>query len=299
MTQINKILFATDFSHAAENAFALADQFARKCNAELHVLHVVQWSGIHWFSRSEYALPEGDQIQIIEKYAREAQEMMDEKYPRDKFITHVAERSDSHADQAIVDYASDNNIDLIVMGARGGGKILRKLLGGTVEHVIEMSPCPVLVSRGDKHQSVPRNILVAVDFADHTENLLKGATWLANTVEARLDILHVIPPSFLGTLYVGLDGTPISLDEIRKANLNRLEELADRVIPETVPSAVHISEGDPSFEVAECIKRCQSDLLVVSTHAYTGLKRLLLGSTARRIIRDVPCSVFVFKIPDN
>lgn len=297
MAAIKRILFPTDFSPAAEKAFLIADPLAKKYDAELHVLHAIQWHGARWLSRAEYALPEADQIRIIERMRRDAEEEMSTKFPPKDYHVHIIESAEHSASESIVDYARSNKIDLIVMGARGEGKFLRKLLGGTVEHVIEMSDSPILVTRGDVEstQALPKKLLAAVDFTDHTEKLLRHAAFLARELNAELDVIHVIPPSFLGTLYIGLDGSPVSLDEIRKVNQTRLEEYVEKVVPSDVFTNVYVAEGDPSFEIAEFAKRQGTDLLVVATHAYTGVKRLLLGSVARRAIQQSPCSVFVVK----
>ena len=56
--------------------------------------------------------------------------------------------------------------------------------------------------------------------------------------------------------------------------------------------------GDAGIAVAEYATRVNADLIVVPSHGYHGLKRLLLGSTAERIIRHAHCSVLVLRRKD-
>ena len=63
---------------------------------------------------------------------------------------------------AIVDYAKDKRIDLIVAGTHGRGGVARLLLGSVTERVVRTAPCPVLTVRHPEHEFVIPDALVAV-----------------------------------------------------------------------------------------------------------------------------------------
>jgi len=63
---------------------------------------------------------------------------------------------------AIVTYARDASIDLIVMGTHGRGAIAQILMGSVAERVVRIAPCPVLTVRHPEHEFVLPDALVAV-----------------------------------------------------------------------------------------------------------------------------------------
>ena len=63
-------------------------------------------------------------------------------------------------------------------------------------------------------------------------------------------------------------------------------------------AAFEVVMGQPANEVCEYARRRDADLIVISTHGYHGMKRMLLGSTAESIIRHAHCDVLVLRRPD-
>jgi nucleotide-binding universal stress UspA family protein len=58
---------------------------------------------------------------------------------------------------------------------------------------------------------------------------------------------------------------------------------------------VAVRTGTAFLEIAEAAKSLEADLIIIATHGYTGLKHLLLGSTAERVVRSAPCPVLVVR----
>ncbi|MCH7687539.1 MAG: universal stress protein [Planctomycetes bacterium] len=56
--------------------------------------------------------------------------------------------------------------------------------------------------------------------------------------------------------------------------------------------------GDPGLEISEYAKETRADLIVVPSHGFHGLKRMVLGSVAERVIRHAECAVLVLRRPD-
>ncbi|HTD65875.1 MAG TPA: universal stress protein, partial [Candidatus Limnocylindria bacterium] len=64
--------------------------------------------------------------------------------------------------------------------------------------------------------------------------------------------------------------------------------------PALIKSTV-VRNGVPFHEIAQAAATLKIDLIVISTHGYTGLKHVLLGSTAERVVRHAPCPVLVVR----
>lgn len=63
----------------------------------------------------------------------------------------------------------------------------------------------------------------------------------------------------------------------------------------------HLREGEPFLEILDLAKRIKSDLIVMGTHGWTGLTRLLMGSVAEQVMRKALCPVLTInsKVPQN
>ncbi len=148
--KIKKILFPTDFSKCAEQALAHAVFLAEKYNAEIHVLHVVTLFKDQPGIISNEITETEETIRKLEDIAeRQLNKVVDSKGSDDMKIITAIKREVSAA-PAILEYASDNNIDLIVMGTHGRRGIEHLLLGSAAEEVVRISPCPVLTIRETK-----------------------------------------------------------------------------------------------------------------------------------------------------
>jgi nucleotide-binding universal stress UspA family protein len=140
---LKEILFPTDLSEAASHAFAYALSFARRFNARLFALHVIEDRGAEVYRAG--GLERGDenfQAGVEELVRRHVSAL-----PGSEAVAsiHVAE---GRAETEIVKFAEAQGIDLIAMGTRGHSIIQDEILGTTADRVIRHAPCPVLAVRG-------------------------------------------------------------------------------------------------------------------------------------------------------
>jgi nucleotide-binding universal stress UspA family protein len=139
---------------------------------------------------------------------------------------------------------------------------------------------------------VPRlqTILVPVDFTPDSEKSLTYAVCLAKQFGARITLLHVSQVQFCGTEFAYM---PIEDWAICEGVRTRLDALVERKVGLDLLGATLVRHG-VCFEVITCVAReINADMIVVSTHGYTGLKHLMAGSTAERVVRHAPCPVLV------
>lgn len=141
-----------------------------------------------------------------------------------------------------------------------------------------------------------KHILVPTDFSDCSKKALRYAAALAEQFGARLTLLHVTEmvatPAEFG--YAPADVGMATAGSARKA----LEELAQRALPELFRrNAVRpaVRTGLPWREITLAAQTANVDLIIMSTHGYTGVSRVFLGSTAERVVRRAPCPVLVVR----
>lgn len=138
-----------------------------------------------------------------------------------------------------------------------------------------------------------KKILVPIDFSEHSEKALDWALSLAAPEKIPIIVFHVIPqPPTEWLTRVVAEEKKLEA-ELRADAERRLQEI-------TVEKAVPIETlvvwgGNPCDEICVLTARQGVDLIVMGTHGRTGLKRMLVGSVAERVIRHAPCSVLAIR----
>jgi nucleotide-binding universal stress UspA family protein len=143
MITLRRVLFPTDFSESSGEAMAYACELVNQFDAELHLLHVVH--------NLATVLPEPEvAVAVWGDYEREMRESAKRALKglrcpglREERIAQRSVCSGSPPNE-IVQYAKDNNIDLIVIGTHGRTGFAHVLLGSVAERVVRHAPCPVL-----------------------------------------------------------------------------------------------------------------------------------------------------------
>nr|ALS90229.1 universal stress protein family [uncultured bacterium] len=120
---------------------------------------------------------------------------------------------------------------------------------------------------------------------------------LGESFGARVHLAHVFPPlqgSDLLAVAIAWQETPASLAKaLKEGSLSELKSLASKYALSTGDN-LHFREGAPVFDVISSLaSEIPADLLVVPTHAFRGVKRFFLGSTAERLVQHSPCPILV------
>ena len=162
MIALKKILVATDFSEPSDAALAYGRELARTFGAALTLVHVVDDVMSRGYGIDGGVMLSDPQYQVqVEADARRRLNAAIEG--EDRAITATARVLMSRSPaSAIVSYADESNIDLIVMGTRGRGGVAHLLMGSVSERVVQTAPCPVLTVRHPEHEFVLPDALVAV-----------------------------------------------------------------------------------------------------------------------------------------
>jgi universal stress protein E len=211
---------------------------------------------------------------------------------------------DYPAFEAIVRQAVKSGADLIVAQRYGGRHAAAGLLQLTDWELIKISPLPVLLVKSSRPYRHP-HVLAAVDPShrhakswqlDHS--ILQLGSAVAKALRGSLYAVHAyefLPP--MGGLDVA--GTNV-LDTLESDARAVAAERFGRVLGKTkvLQSRQLLLSGRPMDVIPEAARRSKSDLVVMGAVSRSGLKRLLIGNTAERILDDLSCDVLVVK-PDN
>lgn len=141
-----KILFPTDFSNAAENAFFYALQLTRKLNAELLLAHVYELPdlgrALHNTSKEVYEIMEMETLENFKKSVETLRRKADNNGYGDIDFKHVM--AEGQVVTRITAIAKVEEVDYIVMGTTGATGLKEVFLGSVAAGVIDNAPCNVL-----------------------------------------------------------------------------------------------------------------------------------------------------------
>lgn len=139
-----------------------------------------------------------------------------------------------------------------------------------------------------------RNILVAVDFSQTSDDALAVAAELSRTFQAQVHLVHIVP-----SLHVPYAIEPIAFDfasyarESTAAASRKLLDLAAQHPIERRLLTIATLSGPPATEIVQYAAAHAIDLIVLGAHGHGIVDRLLIGSVAERVARHAPCAVLM------
>jgi nucleotide-binding universal stress UspA family protein len=275
------ILLPTDYSGASESALALAHGLAESQRARLIGLNVIQppnFSG-------EFNKPGPPPPALQHSLFRWLKQGCG---PHSK-VSVESRVLEGFAWEEIVRVAGESGCDLIVMGSEGKSGIGRTLLGSVAEQVARHAPCPVLIAKasavpdpgpasGGGGRPIFSTILFPTDFSHRAGEAFAVASALSGR-ESRLVVQHVVP-----------DAGQIP-PEAESALVERLHTLYPAGSGRTV--VYRLSSGNPAEEIRRAAEESHCDAIVMSSRGRTGIGRLLVGSVAESVFRNVPVPVVI------
>ncbi|MBP7951339.1 MAG: universal stress protein [Verrucomicrobiales bacterium] len=137
------------------------------------------------------------------------------------------------------------------------------------------------------------HILVPIDFSEHSLKALDAARSLAKLSGGSVLLLHVLQPIVIVQGEIPPLVVPTDSGRVEAAQ-KELAALIER-LSTGVPMEALVRDGHPWDTICEVAREKSSEVIVLASHGYTGLKRMLLGSTAEQVVRHSQCPVLVVK----
>lgn len=300
MLNINRILVPRDFSSTSDRAVQYAVDWARRTGATLHVIHA---KVLH--QNLDEGVVQGER-ETMARLREQLRHLDGDAVAPGKVTLEEAVVRDVAAAPAILNYADDHDIDLIVMGTHGRRGMRRMILGSVSEEVVRYASCPVLTVRGgtvdlaDAPAPV-RTIGVPVDFSKHSREALHHAAAVADLIDADLFAHHVLEDTLHPAFYVGGVKSVHDIDpDIEKKALAKL----DRFVKEALHAPEHealtvrtrVDVGRASRLIPKIAQEEGVDLIAMATHGRTGGTDFKLGSVTEKVVRHVSCPVLTVKV---
>jgi nucleotide-binding universal stress UspA family protein len=163
MIALKTVLVPTDFSECSEAAVRYGRALAESFGASLHLLHVVQDPYKQAWAAEGFAAPVTD---LVEQWETQARADLDEIAAQCAPVRTSVEVRLGSPFSDIAAYATEKNVDLIVIGTHGRGPIGHMLLGSVAERIVRKAPCPVLTVRHPQHEFVLDPIATSASAGD-------------------------------------------------------------------------------------------------------------------------------------
>ncbi len=209
-------------------------------------------------------------------------------------------------EEEIIDYSEKNNIGLIIMSARGRSGAKRWDMGSVVEKVSKASNTPLLVVKekpsADDVQAnrLSKKLMVPLDGSKLGEAALPVVRALAGKTKAEVVLMEVISPTpsvmAAESYYATYSNEIISAQHTEAENY--LKGLAAKISAEGTKVSYRVEVGIPSERILETIEKEGINLVGMSTHGRTGIRRWVYGSIAGRILSSSPVPVLLVRSPE-
>lgn len=191
--------------------------------------------------------------------------------------------------------------DLIVMATHGRGGLSRAWLGSVADTLIRDVHRPILLIRArEESDQLPAlrmdNLLIPLDGSPLAESVIKHALGIARQNETRITLLRVVSPAYVATEFNALVQSETLLRERVQAAHEYLNRTATELGVEgyLIDTDVVVS-GSPAGAILDYTEQHQIDVICMATHGRSGVKRLLLGSVADKVLRGANHPVLLYR----
>lgn len=274
---MKRILVPTDFSEHAENALKIASQIAKKNDAEIIILHMLELP-----SQMNDAILGGASIPETMLFMKKANEMLDEVSSKPYLdgiqITEIA-KIDKPI-HGITQISKDYDIDLIIIGSHGSSGIEELLIGSNTEKVVRNSEIPVLVIKKDIANFNTNNIVFASDFSSETKEPFQKLLNFAKSFESKIHLVTICTPNSFKPTHVA---EKIMNDFVIEFNLKNYET--------HTYNDTNIEKGIINFS-----NIINADIIGMCTHGRTGFAHFFNGSISEGLVNHAVKPVITFKI---
>lgn len=284
---LRKILCPIDFSEGAHHALLAAAKLAADRGAELVILHVIDIPAIAY--TSELVAAGLSQEHLFDAAGPPLATAVADA--RAAGVQRVASRLESGpAAEVILDVLADRSFDLCVIGTSGRTGLAHVLLGSIAEKVVRRAACPTLTIRGDATFALPTHVLCPVDFSACARHAAELAAQLVQPGGA-ITLLHVLE---MPTRYGGAIPDEETARALAPHSAGYLDDWAAKLRQRCPDIRIHSRVGSPGAQILGALERDHTvDLVCMGSHGRTGLRHLLLGSVAEKVVRHARCPVLV------
>ncbi len=276
---MKNILVPTDFSKQASYALDFALELAKKTDAKITVLNVVE------MPISAAADPMGAPVvhdwgaDFIKSITEVNRNKMKELSQKGDFDTQV--EAGIMLDTAL-SFISNNNIDLVIMGTKGATGLKEIFIGSNAEKIVRYSPCPVVTIAYPAEVEDIDKIVFGIDLSGNEGKIVDDVKKLHDLLNATIHFIYINTPHVL-----------TNEEEI----IRKMRTFAEE--NEFIDYTVNIRKSTQRDSgIIEFAKEISADMIAMSSSRRKGLAHLFLGSLAEDLVNHSPMPVWTISLVD-
>ena len=300
-----KVLVPLDGSALAELALSYAGELAGRLGSEVTLLNVT----------------ESEEAQDYNQQQIYIQQMVDAtKYDAEKYLEKqgggaikvVPVILVGRAAEEIMDYASKENIDLIIMATHGRSGISRWALGSVADKVVRASKQPVALIRakdarsGIREGSMLNKLLVPLDGSKESETVIPYIEELASKLKTDITLLQVLAQAYhaqaVGVGGEGVAQIPYTEKEMEPIKVNTesyLQKISRLLRSKGIATKIELRVGTEAEEIINFADELNMDMVAMSTHGRSGISRWTFGSVADKVLHGGNTPVLLVRVPKD
>ncbi|MCF7567893.1 universal stress protein [Sabulilitoribacter arenilitoris] len=277
---MKKIIVPIDFSEHSEFALKTAIKLAKKNNAEVYALHMLELSDTILTSSSDSQRPEA--LFFLKLAEKKITEFLDKDYLKGVKVTPIVKHFKVFSE--VNDVAQKHEADLIIMGSHGASGVKELLIGSNTERVVRNANIPVLVVKNDLNEVNFEVVAFACDFSEDSIKAYLKACKLFDAMGSKIHLIYVNLPNDRFKSSIEIERLMVNFFTKADRNLDRMKDVH-------FVSDYTVEEGILNFSI-----KMGADLIAVPTHGRKGLSHFFQGSVGEDVANHSTLPVITFKI---
>ncbi len=297
MHGFENILVPIDFSDITDAVIDSAEFLAKHFNSKVYLLFVIEHLSPLVYIKNLDVFFEPDEEEILtlaeEKLKEETLENLrsyQKKFQEQGVKTEIFIETGDVV-ETILDFSEECNIDLIVIGSHRKGLIDKLILGTVSEKIISKASKSVLVIKGKPLNKIEK-ILCGYDFLPNSKEALETAKILAKKFNAIIRIIH----GDADEPFAHFKGIYEKVLERKKDILNKIKKQMEQ---ENITMDYEILKEPPSEAIIDEIHIYQPDIVVLGKRKTSAVKRLFIGTTASKVVKEANIPVIIVRRDNN
>jgi nucleotide-binding universal stress UspA family protein len=274
---MKKILVPIDFSKPSIYAAKIAAKIAKKTNATVYLIHLIELpSGvIDITSSSSFSIPES--MLYLRKTKEKVLEFKKINFPEDMTVEYFIKLNTPF--EGIQKYAAKIDVDLIIMGSKGHSEFEEIMIGSNTEKTVRSSKIPVIVVKRDIKNFKLKNLVFASNFKKENKEVFRKFLDFANLFDSKVHLLKI--------------NTPSHFEITRNAIQTVKDFIKDFHLPKhsiNIYNDTSVEEGIVNFS-----REKKADLIALSTHGRSGISHLFTASVTKNLSKKTLKPMFTIK----
>lgn len=282
MNPIKNLVLSVDFTDHSKITLQCAVNFCKENNSTLSFIHVIQ-----------------ELSKNLDQHTKECNEKMDDivkKVMSEKIEVPHVKVVTGNIEEHVVAFAEALKADAIVIGS-GNYHHKKHRLGGHAEAILRQSSIPVLIIKNNIISSKGK-IACPIDLTPSSDLILEKAIDYAKHIGGELVVIHAVEPAIYGYQGAGFDYMYAD-QNFFKDEAASLDTFLKTFDFKGVNWSKKVLLGSPAYEISEYIKKYPFAMTIMNSSSRSGISRLILGSVAETVVRNIDSPCLVLKRNNN